>query len=101
MQKPRLATCPKLSCGGAPSGASVSGSSREELGWRSTWPPGVLAHHRHKADPVSLRSGQVRLRKGGLGLGLMPKAFPANESADKVGEVYIRYLAVVFLLRES
>ena len=50
---------------------------------------------------MSLRSGQVRLRKGGLGLGLMPKAFPANESADKVGEVYIRYLAIVFLLRET
>lgn len=69
------------------------------MGWRSTRAPGALAHGRSKADPVSLRSGQVRLSRGGSGL--MPMAFLAEESTDKVVEVYIRYLEIVFVLWET
>lgn len=70
--------------------------SGRSWGWGSTWPPGAWAQRRPQAAPVSLRSRLVRLSQGGPGL--MPKALLASESTAEVGEVYVRYLGIVFLL---
>lgn len=54
---------------------------REELGWRESWACWGMGPEEapgSRADPGSLRSRQVRLSKGDLGL--TSKAFLAHES---------------------
>lgn len=53
-----------------------------------------------QADVVSLESPQARLSKG-LSPGLTLKGFLASESSGRVGEVYVRYSEIIFLLEET